>query len=448
MEILKNIPFDIKVCQEFDVCVVGGGVTGVFAAVKAARLGAKTALIERGNCLGGVACAGLVNIWHSLYDIDYKNQIIAGLTYETEQRLEKCGGAMFEKTDSAGIRFDPNMLKCILDDLVCESGIKLYLHTAYSGILCDGDTLKYALISNKDGFSAIKASFFIDATGDGDIMRDLKIPCRRSEKIQPPTSCFYLSGKIHNSLDELIKNHGREFGLDDDWGWYSDIPGFDNITLRADNHVFNVDCSKADDLTYAEIMGRKKAEAFASLLRRYDNPECRIASMCSTIGIRETVHYETNFCANETDLLCGKRYEDAVLNGTYRIDIHHSEDNGITFKYLDGRYESIYGKNERSYKGNWREEAGLTGDCAKYYQVPFKILVQNSFRNVIAAGRMINADDGAFGALRVMVNLNQLGEAAGAAAYLCLNGSKPIGGQNGIDGTTVRRLLKAEGSAL
>jgi hypothetical protein len=47
-------------------------------------------------------------------------------------------------------------------------------------------------------------------------------------------------------------------------------------------------------------------------------------------------------------------------------------------------------------------------------------LVPPEFQNVLLCGRMIDAEPGAFGAARVMVNLNQLGEAAGVAAYLSL----------------------------
>ncbi len=58
---------------------------------------------------------------------------------------------------------------------------------------------------------------------------------------------------------------------------------------------------------------------------------------------------------------------------------------------------------------------------------------------------MINADEGSFGALRVMINLNQLGEAAGVAAYLSINGNKPV--QN-LDCINVCDYLKKGGSAL
>ena len=92
---------------------------------------------------------------------------------------------------------------------------------------------------------------------------------------------------------------------------------------------------------------------------------------------------------------------------------------------------------------NWREEEGYTGDYARYYSLPFDVLVQNRIANLIPAGRMIHADEGAFGALRVMVNLNQLGEAAGVAAYLAVTQNLPV---QSIPGKQVRQLMVSGGS--
>ena len=46
--------------RKYDVAVIGGGFAGVAAAIAAARVGAKVILIEKGNCLGGVAVHSLV----------------------------------------------------------------------------------------------------------------------------------------------------------------------------------------------------------------------------------------------------------------------------------------------------------------------------------------------------------------------------------------------------
>jgi hypothetical protein len=215
--------------------------------------------------------------------------------------------------------------------------------------------------------------------------------------------------------------------------------------MRADNHVFGLRLDRADDLTAAEIEGRRRADAFVKMLKKYGYDDYRMIGLCSHIGTRETVHYETKYKANTTALLHGEKYSAPILKGSYRVDIHHSEDNGITFKYLDGRAVTVWGKNTRRAQSNWREDEGLTGECAKYYELPFDVLVPREVKNLIPVGRMLNADDGAFGALRVMVNLNQLGEAAGVAAYLAVSEEKSVGK---IDGGAVSELLRKGGSAV
>ena len=123
----------------------------------------------------------------------------------------------------------------------------------------------------------------------------------------------------------------------------------------------------------------------------------------------------------------------------------HDLEGTVTFMYLNGYAINMKGATRESIEWNWREKEGLTGEPTKYYQVPFKLLQQDKYNNFIAAGRMLNADDMAFGALRVMVNLNQLGEAAGTAAYIALNQNKAV---KDIDGIKVRELLIKGGSAL
>ena len=101
---------------------------------------------------------------------------------------------------------------------------------------------------------------------------------------------------------------------------------------------------------------------------------------------------------------------------------------------------------ERNYVfGNWREENGVAIPEAKYYQIPFSVLVQEQYKNIIAAGRMLNADPMAYGALRVMVNLNQLGEAAGVAAVTAIDSCGDVRKISGVD---VRKKLISGGSAL
>ncbi len=435
----------IPVCDECDVFVAGGSCTGVFAAVRAARMGAKVVLAERENCLGGMATAALVNIWHSLKDTDYKEQVIAGLTAEMTERLVKSGSAILDDNPSTAITFDPNRLKYELDKLVKEEKIKVYLHTVCADVLCDGNKITAALIENKDGRSAVRANFFIDATGDGDLMKRLGAAGCKGSPLQPPTPCFLMQGSLDGvDYKSIILDHGAEFGLDNDFGWSAPVPGLDGISLRAEFHVFGADCSKASDLTFVEMEGRRKAYAFCEVINKYANTNLRVVCLSSLAGIRESNHYDSITKACGWDMLYGKRYEDAVLNGTYRVDVH-DEKGGVKFYYLDGKTVYMHGVQRNHVYGDWRAEKGITSPAAKFYQIPFSVLVQKEWENIIAAGRMINADTMAFGALRVMVNLNQLGEAAGVAAVMSIDKNCPV---SKLDGKEVRKKLRDGGSAL
>lgn len=442
-ECAKRIP----VINETDVCVLGGSCTGVFAAIRAARLGMKVTLVENTNRLGGTATTGLVNVWHSLLDDTRTKQIVGGLTDEVEKRMFDAGRLVYRNNDDIGANLDPVYLTYLLDCMAEENGIYLYLHTKYTSLIERDGKIDCVLVENKDGRGAIKAEFYIDCTGDGDVCRDLGLKSFRNKMLQPPSTCFFLYGSNEGEdLEKLVIEHGEEFGLDNDHGWRGIIPGLgDNITFRADNRVFGVDASKADDLTKAEIIGRKQAMMIEALLDKYGKRHHQIVNLASGIGIRDTVHYETVYKVKENDLLFGIEYEDSILHGTYRLDVHHQYDNGVTFKYVDGRVVTLYGKGDKMTESNWRKELGLGPADKHWYSIPFKTLVQDKISNFIMAGRMVNAEEYAYGALRVMVNTNQMGEAAGVAAALALKNNLPVWQ---VSGKEVHDALNDGGSLL
>ena len=77
---------EIPVFDEVDVLVIGGGPAGTAAATSAARLGARTMLVERYNHLGGLATGGLV-IWiDRMTDWD-GNLVLRGFCEEVMDRL-------------------------------------------------------------------------------------------------------------------------------------------------------------------------------------------------------------------------------------------------------------------------------------------------------------------------------------------------------------------------
>jgi FAD-dependent oxidoreductase family protein len=195
---------DIPVAGEFDVLVVGGSCTGVFAAVAAARLGARVGIVEQNGFFGGVATASLVNIWHSPYDTVGERQIIGGLTMETVERLERRNAIGRGDATSSYFRLGTEDLKLVLDELVTGNGIRPFLHASYvTSLKRDERNIEAVIIEDKSGRRALRASCYIDATGDGDLLeRSGFAAVRDPENIQPPTTCAILRG-----LGEVGERH-------------------------------------------------------------------------------------------------------------------------------------------------------------------------------------------------------------------------------------------------
>ncbi len=437
----------VPVVLDCDICVVGGSCTGVFAAVRAARLGARVAIIEQQNCFGGVATAGLVHIWHSLRDTEGNRTIIGGLTAEVVERLRRRGAVNVTNDRVDAYFLNTEELKIELDELVMAHRIVPFLHTFYVAPVHENDRVTAVVVENKDGRRAISARVFIDATGDGKLARDLGEPACDHETSQPPTMCAKIAGL--SSLGDFdwqaaVREHGPEFGLEPDWGWGAPIPGFTDLQMRADTHVFGLDTARAADMTRAEIEGRRKVRAVLDIIRKYgpSGNTVALASLASVIGVRETRRVAAHYQLTGDDVLTGRRFPDAIANGSYRVDIHHAGEPGITFRYLDGSEMVIPERGLPAIEGRWREK---TATNPTLYQIPFRCLTPRRTANLLLAGRMLDADKVAFSAVRVMVNMNQTGEAAGVAALLALQEQQPVAN---IDVTRIRAVLAEGGSII
>lgn len=157
----------IKVDDQWDVIIVGGGPAGCTAAIAAAREGAKTLLIEAMGQLGGMGTAGMVPAWCPFSDgekIIYKGlaekifrESMKGVSHEPENKLD-------------WVSINPEYLMSIYDRMVTESGAKVLFFSRLAAVeMSSDDTIDAIIVSNKAGLVAFKGKVYIDATGDGDL---------------------------------------------------------------------------------------------------------------------------------------------------------------------------------------------------------------------------------------------------------------------------------------
>jgi hypothetical protein len=189
--VVREAARDIPVFDATDVLVLGGGPAGTAAAIAAARAGARVALVERHNHLGGLASGGLV-IWiDRMTDWDGK-LVIRGLAEETLDRLPKdaihgphpsdWGARAPELVREWKPRFsafhgvvtwapmiDPEWLKHVAMEMVLAEKVDLLLHCWMAAPLMDQGRVAGAILETKQGRVAIRARVTIDTTGDGDL---------------------------------------------------------------------------------------------------------------------------------------------------------------------------------------------------------------------------------------------------------------------------------------
>lgn len=420
IEHLEEPARQTPVIQTCDLCVLGGSCTGVFAAVRAARLGLSVALVERMGAFGGVATLSLVNVWHSALDANFESPIFAGLTVEMMERLKQ-RQAVTERANSPhwAWAFNAAELQIELDELVAQHRITPWLHTTFVAPHVEQGKLSAIFVENKTGRGAIQARFFIDATGDGDLCHRLGLDTYRAEHRQPSTTCALFSGWDGwqgRDWGALLREHGPAHNLPHGFAWGVKVPDSDLYMLAA-TRVYQ-DCSDAAGFTRAEMEGRRQVRAIHDIFRRHaPDTKLTLQALPARIGIRETRHVRCLHHLTGEDILHGRPFADAIANGSYRVDIHHMDKPGITLRYLDGR-EQYHCPGLPAIESRWRPE---TTENPRYYQIPYRSLIpQGPHTNLLIAGRFLDADEQAHAAIRVMVNMNQTGEAAGTAAWLAL----------------------------
>ena len=205
----------VQIYGYYDVVVVGGGVSGCAAAISAARVGAKTILIERFGALGGMMNVvgppgwAFSHLWNGRGE-----QIIGGLVEETHHRLEKEGHALpFPKPEDRGNEcfafVDPDWWGLIIFEMMRENGVNLLLHSLAVDVLKEGDSVKGIVVENTNGRMAVMGKVIIEASGEGDIAVRAGIPYskidRTEEEIDPPSITFHMDGVDWDKVTAYFK---------------------------------------------------------------------------------------------------------------------------------------------------------------------------------------------------------------------------------------------------
>ena len=165
-----------------DVLITGGGIAGVSAAIAAAENGAQTVLIEKTAWFGGLATTGLIYFYLPICD-GRGHQVSFGLSEKLLKASFKYGPCSlnrnWQQPDSAGegvfdryrTTFSPASFILAMDEMLEDAGVEVWLDTIFTG--CERkDGIHHLYVRNKGGNGVFRAPIVIDATGDGEVVRE------------------------------------------------------------------------------------------------------------------------------------------------------------------------------------------------------------------------------------------------------------------------------------
>lgn len=427
--------------MNYDVLIVGGGISGSVAAISAARLGMKVLLAERYGFLGGTLTANGTGPMMTFHAGD--RQVIKGITGEIIERLLKKGkspGHIFDTTcyTYTVTPFDAEGLKTELENMLKEAGGDILYHSFVCDVNMESNKITHVTLAGKNGITKINAKVFIDATGDADLSRFAGLNTRlgRPEdgKCQPVT----LNMKLYNVDTEKIKKYIMENPSDfprmDVSKTYSaerlSVGGYNNtfadakkrgeITFEREFLLFfetnnpgevivnttrisNINPLIPAELTRAEIEGRRQCEEIFSFLKNrisgFEN--AKIACTGPFLGVRGSAQTEGIYTITEEDIVTCREFEDTIAHGAYPIDIHPPE--GAD----DSMFDVVKLKD-----GN-------------FYNIPYRCLIGKT-ENLITVGRCISATFEAQAAIRVSPIAGAIGHAGGVAACISLMDDCPV----------------------
>lgn len=418
----------VPILGQYDVIIAGGGPAGIGAALAAARHGAKTLIIERFGCFGGMWTAGLVN---PLFDYENKGGIVQEIVdHINALHMNSHSGSMYT--------FDMETMKLLLDRLIVGSGIDTLFHTFIAKPIMEESTVTGLIVENKSGRGAYLGTRVVDCTGDGDVAAAAGAPFSigrpEDHACQPMTLMFKIGNtdyvqrahyplgngnELFDMMRSAVEDAGDTYDFNFDRPWFLHLPGNHTGVMQM-THMRGFDPLDAGSLSRAEMEGRERVAEAMRFFKKYlpQFEHAQLEQTAQMIGVRESRRIQGEYEITLQDMLEGRRFADGFATCRFNVDIHQP----------DGRGQ----EETKKY-------------AIRPYQIPYRSLIPLNAENLLVAGRCISGSFEAHASYRVTGDCVAMGQAAGTACALSLD-------QNcvprSLDGALVAQAMEKDGAKL
>lgn len=391
-----------------DFVVIGGGLSGVCAAITAARKGTKTILIQDRPVLGGNASSE-VRLW----------ALGATSHMGNNNRWSREGGVigeimvenLYRNQNGNPIIFDTILLERVTN----EENITLLLNTAVSSLEKRNDrSIKsiYAFNSQNSTAYSVSAPLFCDASGDGIVAFQAGASFRIGAESKEEFGELFAPNEAYGELlghsmffyskpvDHPVKYVAPSYALKD----ISDIPR--HKVIRKDQKGCNFWWfeygGRLDTIHDTEKIKWELSKVIYGVWDYIKNSgefegveNLDLEWVGNVPGKRESRRFEGLYMMKQQDVLEQKSFDDAIAFGGWALDLHPA----------DGVYSELSGCTQWHSKG--------------VYDIPYRSFVSKDIDNLFFAGRIISASHVAFGSTRVMLTCGFGAQAVGMAASIC-----------------------------
>lgn len=386
----------------FDLVVTGGGVAGISAAVSAARLGLKVALVQNRPILGGNNSSDV--------RVHLGGRIETGPYGNLGDLQKEFGPARGGNARPAEYYEDQKKL----DFVLAEPNITLFLNHHVYGVVKDGKSRIEKVLARHTETGqeiALAAPLFADCTGDGSVgvlaganYRMGREP--RSEHGEPQAPEIADKMTLGASVQWYSVDTGKEssfpkfkYGIDfnaqnaekvtmGEWTWET---GLNKDQIR--------EAEQIRDYGMLVVFSNWSWLKNESGLEKYKN--LALDWMAYIAGKRESRRLLGDHILTENDILDFVIYPDAAGSTTWSIDLHYPDPKNT--KYFPNKEFKAIAVQNNIYP----------------YPVPYRCLYSRNVENLFMAGRNISVTHIALGTTRVMRTCGIMGEVVGMAASLC-----------------------------